>query len=422
MSSRQNTRSGLIRKNRYIPVKPTPKQAIFLRRTERERFYGGSARGGKTVALLIAALQYVDRPDYSALLLRRTYADLALPRALMDLADEWLRPTDAKWDDENHTWTFPSGATLTFGYLDAEKDKYRYQGTAFQFIGFDELTQFTETQYQYLFSRLVRPTGSTIPIRMCCTSNPGGTGHQWVKQRFIKAEREDRIFVPAGLRDNPYVDQEAYIHSLDNLDHITRAQLLDGNWDISGEGTLFKRQWFEVVDAYPRDGKAVRYWDLASSKDKGDYTSGAKVVEKAGIFYLVHMHNVQESPGGVQDLVKQTAQLDGIAVKVGIEEEGGASGKITSDHYARDVLKGFAFTPYRNTGDKETRAKLWSSAAEHGNFKLVSGHWDIESFLDQVAAFPETEHDDMVDAVSGAFIMLTGNTADSSRFRVVASR
>jgi predicted phage terminase large subunit-like protein len=421
LTSRKRTPSALIRTNQYIPATPTPKQTIFLRRTEREGFYGGSARGGKTVALLMAALQYVDVPGYSALLLRRTYADLALPRALIDLADEWLRGTDAHWDDETHTWTFPSGATLTFGYLDSEKDKYRYQGTAFQFIGFDELTQFTETQYQYLFSRLVRPEGSTLPIRMRCTSNPGGTGHAWVKQRFIKGVKEDRVFVPAGLRDNPHVDQAEYIRSLDNLDHITRAQLLNGDWDISGEGTLFKRQWFEVVEAYPKDAKNVRYWDLASSKDKGDYTAGAKVAEKSGIFYLVHMHNVQESPGAVQDLIRQTAAVDGIAVQIGIEEEGGASGKIVSDHYARDVLKGFAFTPYRNTGDKVTRAKLWSSAAEHGNFKLVQGPW-IESFLDQVAAFPETEHDDMVDAVSGAFVMLTEKRSDSSRFRIVASR
>ena len=405
-----------MRLNRYIPLKPTPKQAIFLRRTEREGFYGGSARGGKTVALLIGALQYVDRPGYAALLLRRTYADLSLPSALMDMAEQWLSGTDAHWDDKSHTWTFPSGSTLTFGYLEHEVDKYRYQGSAFQYIGFDELTQFTETQYQYLFSRLVRPAGSTLPIRMRATSNPGGVGHRWVKERFIKSQRTDRIFVPAGLKDNPHVDQEEYRRSLDNLDHITREQLLNGNWDISGEGTLFKRQWFEVVDTFPQDAQAVRYWDMAATeaaqgKDP-DFTAGAKLAMKDGVFYLLDMRHVRQSPAANEALVRQTAALDGIEVRQGMEEEGGSSGKVAVDHYAREVLRGYSFTPYRNTGSKVARARLWSSAAEHGNFKLVRGRWDIEDFLDEVTAFPETDHDDQVDAVSGAFIMLTGGGAE----------
>ena len=129
--------------NRYIPQAPTPKQAAFLLLPVIEAFYGGQPGGGKSSALLMAALQYVDVPGYSALLLRRTYADLALAGALMDRARSWLSGTDAQWNEQRKIWRFPSGATLTFGYLENANDKYRYQGSEFQFVGFDEISQFS---------------------------------------------------------------------------------------------------------------------------------------------------------------------------------------------------------------------------------------------------------------------------------------
>ena len=146
-----------VRANKYIPHEPTEKQALFLLHDHiPEILYGGSAGGGKSDALLMAALQYVHVPGYAALLLRRTFPDLSLPEAIMSRSFEWLQNTDAHWHDKEKTWNFPSGATLTFGYLDAPRDHYRYQGSAFQYIGFDELTQFKENQYLFLHSRLRR--------------------------------------------------------------------------------------------------------------------------------------------------------------------------------------------------------------------------------------------------------------------------
>jgi len=80
-----------ILKNKYIPQKPTRKQAIFLVQDEKEGLFGGQAGGGKSSTILMAALQYVSEPNYSALILRRSYADLSLPGAIMDRANEWLR-------------------------------------------------------------------------------------------------------------------------------------------------------------------------------------------------------------------------------------------------------------------------------------------------------------------------------------------
>ena len=219
----------------YIVHQPTERQSHFLSLDCLEAFFGGAAGGGKSDALLMAGLQFADIPGYSAILFRQTYADLALPGALMDRANEWLYGTDAHWSGQEKKWTFPSGATLNFGYLETESDKFRYRSSEFQFIGFDELTNFTETQYRFLFSRLRRTTDIDVPLRMRSASNPGGVGHDWVKERFIGTRSTPPVvpdvFVPAKLSDNPHLSQDEYQRSLEQLDPVTKAQLLSGDWD-----------------------------------------------------------------------------------------------------------------------------------------------------------------------------------------------
>lgn len=372
----------------------------------------------------MAALQYADCPGYSAMLFRRTYSDLSLPGALMDRANEWLRGTDARWNDQRKTWTFPSGATLSFGYMEGEADKYRYQGAEFQMVGFDELTQFTETQYEYLFSRLRRLEGVGIPLRMRSASNPGGVGHQWVKRRFIGEPREPgRVFISARLEDNPHLDQVAYETSLLQLDHVTRAQLRQGDWDILAAGNKFKREWFEIVPVVPADCKRVRFWDLAATEPKPgqdpDFSVGALVgFDGHGKYYMLDVQRTQATPAGVEALVRQTAQLDGVGVTIAMEQEPGSSGKALGDHYRRNVLQGYAFYPIPSTGSKEVRANPVSAQAEAGNVKLLEGKWN-GPLLDELALFPMAGvHDDQVDAVSGAFGWLSGQLAGQGEVKV----
>ena len=223
----------------WCPHLPTEKQSAFLVLTCLEALFGGAAGGGKSDALLMAALQYVDRPNYSALIIRRTYADLSLPGAIMDRAAEWLRPTSARWAEREKRWTFPSGSTLTFGYLESENDKYRYQGAELQYLGIDELTQIPESQYVYLLSRLRRSQGSDVPLRARGATNPGGTGHDWVKARFVAESTRRGDFIPSRVSDNPHVDQIAYLASLDRLDEMTRRQLRDGEWVRDSGGLIY---------------------------------------------------------------------------------------------------------------------------------------------------------------------------------------
>lgn len=397
-----------VRENPYIPHSPLPLQERFLLLNNKEAFYGGAAGGGKSDCLLMAALQYVSVPGYAALVLRRTYAALSKADALLDRANQWLAGTDAVWQDKAKCYVFPTDgqpSRLEFGYLENEKDKYQYQSAAYQFIGFDETTQFLESQYLYLFSRLRRLEGFAVPVRMRSASNPGNEGHDWVKRRFIDPGDPTRPFVPAKMTDNPYIDQTSYTESLANLDPITRAQLLNGDWSARHAGSLFNRSWFEIVDDVPAGMREVRYWDLAATEPRRghdpDYTTGARVGLKDGIFYVRDMRRDRLTPRRVESLVRTTAELDGHAVAIFIEQEGGASGKSLLDHYAREVLLGFNFRPDSPQGDKVARASAWSSAAEAGNVKLLRGPW-LDAFFDEIEQFPNGAHDDQVDVVSGA--------------------
>lgn len=227
-------------KRSYVPHTPHPKQQEFLALDCREALYGGAAGGGKSDALLMAALQYVHVPGYNALILRRTFADLSLPDAIMARAKEWLAGTDAVWNERDKCFTFPSGARLQFGYCDTDKDRLRYQGGAYQFIAFDELTQFPEAWYRYLFSRLRRLRGSDVPPRVRSATNPGGIGHEWVRRRFVAANDPDRPFIPARLDDNPSLDADEYRLALAVLDTTTRKQLEEGLWIRDAEGLVYR--------------------------------------------------------------------------------------------------------------------------------------------------------------------------------------
>jgi predicted phage terminase large subunit-like protein len=396
-----------------IGIVPTQRQAAFLTYPAKEILYGGAAGGGKSAALLMAALQYVIEPGYDALLLRRTFADLSKPRALIPLSMEWLSGTPAKWDSQQHQWRFPSGASLSFGYLETEKHKYQYQSAAYQFVGFDELTQFSESQYRYLFSRCRRLFGSSVPSRVRAASNPGGEGHEWVKSRLIDGQRPGRRFVKALKEENPYLDQEDYDIQLAELDLVTREQLQHGDWDIRPEGNLFKREWFTdaYVDQPPPVTRWVRFWDLAATKQQDnndpDYAAGVRMGQcEDGQFVIDDVRHLRDRPQAVERSVSATARMDGTDTEVRIEQEPGASAKLYIDSFARRILPDFDVRGVRAMADKVTRAKPFSAACERGDVLIVRGAW-VAGFLDELCAFPLVAHDDRVDAATGAYAVLS---------------
>jgi len=377
--------------------------------------YGGACGGGKSDWLLMAGLQYVEEQNYAAIIFRQTFADLSLDGALIERSHDWLDETDAHWDGTQHCWTFPSGSTLAFGYLQNDGDEKRYKSAEFQFIGFDQVEEILEHQYRFMFSRARRLASSHIPVRVWSTANPDGL--PWVKQRFIVEGAENgRFFIPAFLDDNPALDREDYIKSLDNLDPVHREQLLHGNWDIK-RTFMFKRDWFVngkdrgvmEPEQVPKGNRTLRMWDFAATaagkSPNPDFTVGLKATIDNGELYIIDVQRGQWAPHVISANVKACADLDGKAVEIHIEEERGAAGKNLIDQYSRNELLGYVVTGESPTGEKAVRAAPLASAAEKGHVHLVRGTWNT-AFLDELEAFPLKGHKDQVDCAAYAYNIL----------------
>jgi predicted phage terminase large subunit-like protein len=411
---------------KYCPNVPTPKQLAFMLCPRLEVFFGGAAGPGKTEALWTSALQSVDQPRYRALLLRRTFRQLNQSNSIMNRARQQLANTDAVWNTTDKRFTFPSGATITFGNLDSDDDVYQYDSSEFQYIGFDEATSFNERQYTYLFSRLRSTKDNPVALRMRSASNPGNRGHDWVKARFmigeppesLHQEFPERFFLPARIEDNPHLRREEYIASLANLEAVRRRQLLDGDWEVTPSGNLFRRAWFEIVNDWPREVSGiVRAWDDAATRDGGDWTVGVLMARaRSGIFYVIDVVRIQGSPLDVERLKAQTAKTDAeLTAKraaILLQQEPGAAGKSFIDAQIRGPLSGYYVQVENPTGDKYTRALPMSSAAQAENIKLVSGRWnrDFLEELEQAGPVPRAyDHDDQWDAGASAFNYLASH-------------
>jgi hypothetical protein len=251
-------------------------QTEFLAAAETDVLYGGAAGGGKSYAMLVDPLRYAHRAAHRALIIRRSMPEL---RELIDKSRE-LYPKafpGCRYREVEKLWNFPSGAKIEFGFLERDADVYRYQGQAYSWIGFDEITHLpTEFSWNYLASRL-RTTDSEIVPYMRCTANPGGVGAHWVKNRYILPSEPDtsfvgkdgltRKFIPARLEDNPFLAMDGrYEKMLKALPPTQRKQLLEGNWDVN-EGAAFTE--FSLEEHVIPPFQLPIHWDRVKGIDYG---------------------------------------------------------------------------------------------------------------------------------------------------------
>ena len=412
------------RLNKYIPITPTARQAEFLSLDVKDAFYGGAAGGGKSIALLAAAAQFVDVPGYEAVIIRKNFAQLTKPSALMSVAtDWWTTMAGVERRDGGREYSFDTGpgnklAKVTFGHLESSEARRNYQSAQYAAICIDEVTDFLEGDFRFLFSRL-RQAPPGVPLRMRSGSNPNGPGRLWVKERYVDpVTRGNRAFIPAQIDDNDYLlNKEDYKRQLaEELGPVEAAQLLRGDWDAQATGK-FRRHWFKLIAAVPSAGRFVRYWDLAATEKKAgndpSYTAGVLLGCTGREYFIADIVRERLTPKGVEDLVTQTAQLDGAGVRVRMEQEPGSAGVNVIAHYAT-LLAGYDFSGDKVTGPRDIRANAFASQAEAGNVFLVLGAWN-KVFLDETEIFPGGGHDDAVVAASGAFNTITGVPAIDPR-------
>lgn len=451
MVSHSPSRSTSLRTHGTTPptviLRPQPgPQERFLASPADIAVYGGAAGGGKTWSLLLEPLRHIHNPTFSAVIFRRETPQIRNAGGLWDESQEIYPLLGARPRETTLEWQFPSGAEIKFAHLQYEQDKNSWQGAQIPLIGFDELTHFTESQFFYLLSRNRSMCGVRPYVR--ATTNPDALS--WVKQflsPWLQSDYPDParcgelrafvrdggqiIWVPRGTPDAKTVTfvrasvydnrkllerDPGYIANLKALPLVDRQRLLGGDWNVVEGGTMFQREWFEIVSAAPVGLRLVRWWDLAASEVKPgtdpDWTAGALVgMASDGRYWVLDMQRTRATPGTVERLVRQTAEIDRErygSVDIWMEQEPGSSGVAVIDRYTREVLNGFTFRGSRSTGPKEERAKPLSSQAEAGNVKLLRGHWNHD-LLNELAAFPNPNvHDDQVDSLSGAVSKLAG--------------
>lgn len=429
-------------------------QERFLASSADIAIFGGGAGGGKSFGLLIEPLRHATtNREFAAVLFRRTLTDAKKPGGTWDQTVRMYGQIGGRPRLDNLSWSWPSGGRVVIGHLEHETTVLDWQGAEVPLLLFDELTHFSRAQFFYLLSRNRSMCGVRPYVRATCNPDADSWVAEfiawWIDQDtgyaipersgvirwFIRKDdsliwadsREELIekhgadalpksvtFIPALLTDNPSLmaKDPGYLANLQALPAVERARLLGGNWKIRpAAGLYFQRSWCEVVDAIPAGLPAVRYWDLAATEktetNNPDWTVGLKMhgTRAGGVFYIVDVQRIRESPMGVETAIRNTAALDSKAVKLGLPQDPGQAGKAQAAYFVRQFA-GYHVTTERESGDKVTRFGPFSSQAQAGNIKILRASWN-SAFFDVLEAFPDATHDDDADACSGAFAMLT---------------
>lgn len=435
-------------------------QTAFMSTLADIAIYGGAAGGGKSYSLLLEPLRHYDNPLFGGVIFRRNSTQVRNEGGLWDESANIYSLFGAHPREASLEWTFPSKMRMKFAHLEYEKSVLDWQGTSIPFIGFDELTHFTEKQFFYMMSRNRSTSGVTPYIR--ATTNPDPDS--WVRNfiswwigkdglaipersgvlrwfiriddKFIWADSKEEIyeqygrgidvqpksvtFIASKLQDNAILMEKdpGYYANLLAQNRVDRARLLDGNWDVRAiAGMLFQRQWFPIVDSVPPGWiQIVRFWDRAATKPNEvnkdpDWTRGLLLYKYPNNKYCVaDLRSMRDTPGQVKTFIIQTAAFDGHAVRIVSQQDPGSAGVLEKDDFISS-LAGFDVHTMLTSKDKLTRAKPVSAQAEARNIMVLRAPWN-KDFFDELESFSDNDkdykHDDIVDVLSGAFNQMVG--------------
>jgi predicted phage terminase large subunit-like protein len=436
-------------------------QTQFLSTPADIALFGGSAGGGKSYALLMDPLRDVYHPQFAGIIFRKNATHIRKPGALLDQSKGLYPLLGATCRDLEMLWVFPSGAKVKLDHLEHESTPQDYQGAQLPYIGFDELTHFSEHQFWYMISRNRSPYGVRCRVRATCNPDAESWVRKlvdwWVdpKTGYAIPERSGRLryfvriedelvwadtraelklryphltamsftFIPAKLSDNKILEHHdpRYRAALLSMGRVDRERLLGephlgGNWNVRfSAGSYFRRSYFPVVGALTNVQvvRCVRYWDRAGTRvteesPDPDWTVGVKLAElTTGQWCVMDVVRVRESPKVVEELVLRCAEQDGYDCLIGLEQDPGSAGKADVDNMLYK-LAGYQVDITKPTKAKTVRAKPVSAQCERQHVCLLAAHWN-DPFLSELEAFGEDSrgHDDQVDAFSGAFNLLT---------------
>lgn len=440
-------------------------QTMFMASSADIVIYGGAAGGGKTYALLLEALRHKNIKGFGAVIFRKNFTQITAEGGLWDASTKIFSqvPDAHQRKTPKLHWKFDAGAKLTFAHLDREEDLLAWQGTEIAYLAFDELTHFTKHQFLYMLSRNRSTCGVKPYVRATC--NPDSDSwvadfiSWWIDQdtgypirersgvvRYMcvlndviywgdspedLAEKYDIpptdcksvTFIASRLEDNKILmtSDPSYLSNLKAMTEVDMERLLYGNWKIKAQaGRYFKRTQVTIITEAPNDIIMwCRAWDLAATDEDengdADLTAGVLMgLRKGGTVVVLNVINQRIKAGDVEKLVYNTALIDrqryGYQYIVRVPQDPGQAGKVLAGQYVK-LLSGFNVKTLPVSGSKELRATPFAAQWQNGNVEVLLGDWN-EEYFSQLESFPESKHDDMVDASSDAFSELTNNTFD----------
>ena len=447
-------------------------QTMFMASSADIIVYGGAAGGGKTYALLLEALRHKDVKGFGSVIFRHNYNQITAEGGLWDASQKIFSqvPDAHSRKSPKLHWRFDGGSKLNFAHIEREEDLQSWQGTEIAYIGFDELTHFSKHQFLYMLSRNRTTCGIKPYMRATCNPDADSwvadliswwidqdTGYpipersgviRWMvvisdvihffatKREAIRyaidagiAEDEAAImpksftFIASSIEDNKKLLEAdpGYMANLRALTEVDMERLLKGNWKIKASaGKYFLRSQITMIERPPDDIIMwCRAWDLAATDEDedgdADYTSGVLMgLRKCGTVVVLHVINQRIKAGDVEKLVYNTAVSDrakyGFQYVVRIPQDPGQAGKVLAAYYVK-LLTGFNIKTIPVSGSKELRATPFATQWQQGNVEVLIGDWN-DMYFSQLESFPESKHDDMVDASSDSFTELTGDGFD----------
>lgn len=387
---------------------------------------------------------------------RKVYGDIAGAEPKYGRGEWWFRNNEGKVVSK-----------VTFAHIDRDEDLHSYQGSQIAEIGFDELTHFSRSQFFYMLSRNRSTCGVRPFVRATCNPDADSWVAEfiawWIDQEtgypipersgkiryFVRrneqlfwankketlwkkfdlktpeeqAEPRSVTFIMSSVYDNKALlsVNPQYLANLKAMSEVERERLLHGNWKIkAASGMFFKRSQVRILEAMPTDFVAVcRAWDIAATEETKDgdpdYTSGVLMGKRANdSFVILDVINQRIKAGDVERLIYNTSVIDrnryGFQYTIRIPQDPGAAGKIVASNYVK-MLAGFPVKTIPVSGSKVLRATPLAAQWQNGNVDVMAGDWN-EPYFTQLESFPESSHDDMVDASSDSFNELSAATFD----------